>query len=348
MGGKSLTPALIDFSKDSEESMREKIKAACSGSLSPCFVVANHGLEPLIDRVINMALNPTGGDSNCHSTDGASSTKSPPLAPPLAPPPAPCTTCEIADTSAGQALREALREKVVGRLVDTLTGGPEYRRGLADAGKVLDGRVSVRCYDRKAAVVAGGGTSLESSIDDPDVLNTADSSALGPHCDGNVLTVLFANGPGLQIPGPESDLTPAKISAVGMPSIGPVETDNERKSNVSWVDVGGFWKTRGDASSSVCDLNGGSAAGGSSGPAGGLLVTFGHGWMQDTNAAPLRAALPEIRCPVLHRVRHLKASDELPACGIRMSIPYLVRFLDAPSVAVPSRPACSARVDLGV
>ena len=44
---------------------------------------------------------------------------------------------------------------------------------------------------------------------------------------------------------------------------------------------------------------------------------------------------------------HLKASDELPACGIRMSIPYLVRFLDTPSVAVPSNPACSARVDLG-
>ena len=53
-------------------------------------------------------------------------------------------SCEVAGTAAGQRLREALRDRVVARLFDAIA--PGYRAGLAADGKLLDGRISVRCY----------------------------------------------------------------------------------------------------------------------------------------------------------------------------------------------------------
>ena len=45
------------------------------------------------------------------------------------------------------------------------------------------------------------------------------AAALGAHVDGNVLTVLYANGPGLQIPSRDSTITADEVAAFGMPTI---------------------------------------------------------------------------------------------------------------------------------
>merc|ERR1712194_981019 len=98
---------------------------------------------------------------------------------------------------------------------------------------------------------------------------------------GNVMTVLYADAPGLQVPDPtKTALTPEQIRDHGLPgvasaTIGPSAPPAGIGSSWSWVDVNGFWES------------------------GNLLVSFGEGWFCRKE---LREALPEMVCPVLHRV----------------------------------------------
>merc|ERR1711933_127468 len=121
--------------------------------------------------------------------------------------PAACVSCEVAAIAAGQQLRVAMRDKVVARLFDAIAG-PSFRGSLREEGKLLDGRISVRCYANDKSAIKDQG-----------------EHALGAHVDGNVMTLLFADAPGLQVPDPSAPLTPEEVSATGIPSFGPVDDE---------------------------------------------------------------------------------------------------------------------------
>jgi isopenicillin N synthase-like dioxygenase len=116
---------------------------------------------------------------------------------------------------------------------------------------------------------------------------------LGAHLDANLFTVLWANGPGLQVPSVEAGLTADDVRAIGLPSFCPAPPLPDDK----WADVGSFWKD---------DM---------------LLVTIGEGWFHDDS--PTMSMFPGVLCPVLHRV---SAGTQVNR-EHRFSIPYQVRIL---------------------
>lgn len=56
---------------------------------------------------------------------------------------------------------------------------------------------------------------------------------LGAHCDANEITILWANGPGLQVPDSDQDLSTGDIKAIGIPSLSGPQRFCEK-----WCDVG--------------------------------------------------------------------------------------------------------------
>ena len=89
-----------------------------------------------------------------------------------------CVSCELTDDLAA-ALKQGCRE-VAGRLCETLFGG-QFMANLKGRGSTLDGRQSMRYYPGSKALGGEGGV------------------ALGPHVDNTLFTMLWADGPGLQV-----------------------------------------------------------------------------------------------------------------------------------------------------
>ena len=211
-------PIEVDLAKDDDDEIRRKVVATCKDSLSPLFVVSNHGLGPLIEAVLRLASGedqpgeegnnsgeeedgPGGADAGAAAAAAAAAVAGVGQA---------CVSCEVAGSAAGRRLREAMRDRVGARLVDAVAG-PAFRETLAAEGSTLDGRISVRCYANENDEQVEEGQARELG-----------AAALGAHVDGNVLTVLYANGPGLQIPSRDSTITADEVAAFGMPTIGPV------------------------------------------------------------------------------------------------------------------------------
>ena len=243
-------PKVIDLDADTDAVIRTKIQEGLGG-ISPMFAVKNHGLGDLIRRARESTR-----QKNCLDRyDGTDS----------------CVSCELTD-ELGLELKSRCRQ-LVWRLCAAMFGD-KFREALEVKGRTLDGRQSMRWYPEPTS---------QARCDAP-------QPALGAHVDNTFFTMLWADGPGLQVPSPMANLTAADVSQIGLPMMGPctgaVITEED------WVDVGTFWEE------------------------GLLLVTVGQEWIdlgRDLDFDMLR----EVQCPVLHRVRMTEAS--------RHSFPFLVR-----------------------
>jgi len=180
-----------------------------------------------------------------------------------------CISCELTDE-----LSITLKHRckgVASRLCDTLFG-PEFREGLEKTQRTIDGRQSMRYYPGNKGAADGSIT------------------ALGAHVDHTLFTMLWPDGPGLQVISTEEAAVQA--SSVGLPTIGP--SMPAAVDEASWADVGDFWER------------------------GMLLVTVGQEWI-DLSAANGNDGMRQAKRAALHRV-------VIPNCE-RHSIPFLVRVV---------------------
>ena len=143
----------------------------------------------------------------------------------------------------------------------------------------IEGRLCLRAYKHGSG--AGMGQNDEARDD-------VRGQRLGAHCDNTLLTLLWADGPGLQVlhPGLAPDWTPERIMNYGLPTMAGTDDAEELRED-QWATVELPW---------------------SEGP---LLLTLGCSWL---------SSIPTDRhpavCAVLHRV-------VAPPCD-RCSIPFLV------------------------
>ena len=110
---------------------------------------------------------------------------------------------------------------------------------------------------------------------------------LGAHVDGNFITLLWSDRPGLQFPKESeiSGLSPADIRAIGLPSLCPPMVSLKEE---MWQDVA---QNREE-----------------------IVVTIGNAFFEADFVQ--KSDFSEIQCPVLHRVHCSQP-------GGRFSIPYL-------------------------
>lgn len=110
---------------------------------------------------------------------------------------------------------------------------------------------------------------------------------LGPHCDSTLCTLLWSDGPGLEVLDPEraSEWEPNAVLQYGLPTMGP---PGPELSEDQWARVQLPWQSN---------------------P---LLLTLGTSWL----SSDLTASRLPARCAVLHRVT-------LPQERTRHSLPFL-------------------------
>lgn len=110
---------------------------------------------------------------------------------------------------------------------------------------------------------------------------------LGAHVDGNFMTFLWSDLPGLQFPKetPESGLSPTDIRAIGLPSLCPPTISLKDE---MWEDVAQHSRE--------------------------IVITLGNGFFDEEIVKS--SEFSGINCPVLHRVSCSLSGD-------RFSIPYL-------------------------
>ncbi|GMH60986.1 hypothetical protein TrRE_jg413 [Triparma retinervis] len=111
---------------------------------------------------------------------------------------------------------------------------------------------------------------------------------LGPHCDGNFVTLLWATSSGLQVPRDNGCISSTQVKSIGLPSLSAAEEGQGREMTDS------DWDTV--QTTSPDDV----------------IVTIGNEWIR-------RDLHPDINkdvwCPVLHRVKN--------GGGERWSVPFL-------------------------
>ena len=160
---------------------------------------------------------------------------------------------------------------------------------------------------------------------------------LGSHCDGNLITFLWESREGLQVPSPDSRVSPASIMALGLPSFTPAPPPQ-----ISWITV----CTTSVNSSPIANPNAASAAGAgakdsvSENNEDVLLVSLGSQFFDVPCLRELRgkglkrigdvtsetsgddtSMKNKVECPLYHRVA-VKGNLE------RISVPFLVRIVD--------------------
>ena len=226
-----IAPVVVDMTRDEAE-----IKALIIGALQkapPIFAATKYGFEDKFLHLVR-ALREKHA-LHQHSTDER------------------CVSISLADLEDGlteEELQMDLRA-LTSRICEIVLGG-EFARRLETEQLEMGGALSMRFYPRRSA----------------DLAATEAENLLGAHVDGNFITLLWSDAPGLQVPGPEAPLD-SYLSA-GIPSIGVSgATDMDDR---DWVDV--------------------------EGPPGCLLVTIGQGWFQSA-AAQLLGGVP---CATYHRV----------------------------------------------
>jgi hypothetical protein len=131
----------------------------------------------------------------------------------------------------------------------------------------------------------------------------AGSGSLGAHVDGNVMTILWTDGPGLQVPRDRAGITGEDIRNAGLPSLANVPNPRLFEDDM-WVDV--------------------PHAGPSEDT---LLVSYGNGWFQEKIVSDLFPGTVE--SPLFHRVKKTVVSTSNGSTVLhldRHSLPLLVRI----------------------
>jgi len=259
-------PVAVDFSKRRE--MRDVIVGAVTETLSPMFALTNHGLEKDIAVMVNALVKASNGDVTSHfRTDVDSAASFVGTHDGEAPS---CVSIEMHSFLSNQQVLEfhaklsRIVEELLVVMLDLKDRDMLHEAVLKQKQSQIGGRESVRFYPKNG------------------------DGLLGEHIDMNMITLLWSNGPGLQVLSPNlKGIDPAAVRKVGIPcttistgAADPLATLDAK----DWVSVDADWGK------------------------GVFLVTIGDEWFR-TFVDPATAInteelpdIPEIQSPVLHRV----------------------------------------------
>eukprot|EP00960_Hanusia_phi_P055711 763043-Hanusia_phi.AAC.1 len=249
-------PVVVDMGLEDEQ-VRETMLAALRGPhpSSPIVALVNYGFEDLFRQAVSAAPRPEESFEACV---------------PIA--------LDFLDSDVRQRLQDALlalSKKICGILTCQ-----KFDEELEHRGMAVEGQLSLRCYPRAAA-----NKLLEERQD-----SSHACPLLGPHVDGNFLTLLWSDGVGFQVPSVQARIRPEEVAGMGIPSFGMApSTEMEEE---EWADV----VSERDA----------------------ILMSVGQGWFHSF----LQALCPGVPCPVLHRVAVSKRMDR-----DRCSFPFLAKLV---------------------
>jgi hypothetical protein len=250
---------------------------------------------------------------------------------------------ELGNVEGGEPLRSLLagQRGLVSRLCQLLFG-PELETELHRRGEMLDGRISLRFYPKIPLADQSKATA------DPST-----KVILGAHVDANLMTLLWSDGPGLQVlcadtadsesgsgDGADGDssssapaaaplpLDPDQVCRFGIPSMGPSDLPELTDANFADVLTAG---AADDPDPDPADLWQRDM----------LLLSVGEEW---TRRGVPECGMPAA-APVLHRVRLAECARHRD----RHSIPYLVRLVDkvAAEAEAKAEAAAAATVVVG-
>ena len=235
-----IAPMAIDM-RMSDAALREACRGGLEGTLTPMLALHHHGCSTELAELAARAR-------AHHRLDGGSL-------------PLQCA-CDF-DGPLEAPARE-VRAKLTAlceRLLEVLVG----------EAAPLDGRICMRTYPRAPPPADGDGDCNADADADAD---GATQQRLGAHCDNTLLTLLWADGPGLQVlhPGRADGWTPERVMRYGLPTMSDAD-EIQTLEEEQWATVELPWDE---------------------GP---LLLTLGCAW----TSSELTRDHPA-RCAVLHRV----------------------------------------------
>ena len=286
----AVRPSTLDLSL-SDEALRPACTSALS-SLTPMLALVNHGCEAklrdlaeamrttIANRQTNEAMQGRGGADGV-AVDGVA---------------VPLQQAHELDghvAPAADALRACLRG-VCMRVLAIALDDPALGATLAARKLDVQGRLCLRAYP----CAAGDGA---------EAAPAAPSQRLGAHCDSTLMTLLWADAPGLEVLDPvkAADWTPDAVMRYGLPTMGELSEPACLRED-QWARVHLDW---------------------SADP---LLLTVGTSWLRHE----LMQTAPA-RCAVLHRV-------VLPdGTRGRHSLPFLADLVPAAEAAGQSEGASS-------
>lgn len=290
-GVASLRPAQLDLSRSDEE-LRPTFLAALS-SLTPCLSVVNHGCEERLRslaRAMQQRIEPNAVASKAYAQQAHEFHEHAELAP------------------AAAEVRSCLREVCVRVLGIAAADMPE---ALREQELDVRGRLCLREYPKQQADAA------DSSSDGAPPASAAKPPPLrlGAHCDSTLLTLLWADAPGLQVLEPRRaealGWRPQHVLGLGLPTMMPLADppDDEAASgeggaaapepppltDEQWAYIDVDW------------------------PRDPLLLTIGASWL---SSELMRERCPA-RCAALHRV------VLPPGTHKRLSLPFLADLVSS-------------------
>ena len=295
-------PPVIDFRSLHEAATRVALRDAVSDTLSPMFALSHHGLEGEIKDLVSTLIHGRGVDvtqaGDAHEVPSCVSIEMESILPSSGVERLHRRLSNVVETLLVALLGLNTRRELVALLrrreIGNTTGGSGTEESRLQMLRI-GGRESIRFYPH-----AGDGV-------------------LGAHVDMNMITLLWANGPGLEVVDPRADgVDPAFIRQVGIPSTTIAVDDDgadplEKLGEAGWRTVDACWE-RGD-----------------------FLVTIGDEWFRTfidaRTAIPLqvpnecasspdiKATVPRVLCPVLHRVNRSLHSFKRKATGTQSSSP---------------------------
>jgi hypothetical protein len=281
---------VIDLENVDKAAVRASLVSALAGSINPLFVISRHPALDLFERFSASALSrvkdhPTRDMILAQSQYAIDLYEE--------------TDCTVAEIS---ALKDAMKQLTYD-IMDVLLADQSFQQILDDRRLKLGGKLCVRCYPVPVLPPSSSSSSSSSSSTSATGGPAADQHAqrLGPHCDGNFLTLLFCSHPGLQVPDPAlCPLAPADIVKAGIPSFGgSADSTSVEESH---------WKYVSHGADGAC-----------------IVVSVGEQWFSSASTGAWQDV--GVQCPLLHRVA-------LPeACTfMRLSLPFLGRLFERDEV----------------
>ena len=256
-----IRPPLLDLSLADAE-LHDVAFPALTNTLTPMVGLINHGCEgacAALAQAMRDQIATSGGLDGGVKQQACQMDEGEPCA---------AAAAELRTCLRGvclRALRIALKDE-------------SLERTLAAASLDVQGRLCLRAYPAVAPCDAG-----------------ADLVRLGAHCDSTLVTLLWSDGPGLQVLDPKraAEWEPGAVMRYGLPTMGDVDAVSELRDD-QWAMVNLPW---------------------ASNP---LLLTLGTSWL----SAELTSSSCPARSAVLHRVT--MATERT-----RYSLPFLADLVPA-------------------
>lgn len=262
---RTITPPTLDFSQS--DKVLRPLCAAALQSLTPMLAIVNHGCE---NKLQELAAATKRRIDAVATESGA------------APPPQEAHALDGDLEPAAEALRGCLRS-VSMRMLRLALGMDETAIDQALRAQQLDvqGRLCMRAYPASDAPAPAPAPADAHALPSAPPPAPSASPRLGAHCDATLMTLLWADSPGLEVLDPRtaSDWKPEAILRYGLPTMGPVDDDEDESGPAvlrddQWASVELAWSLQ---------------------P---LLFTVGTSWLSH----PLVMHAAPATCAALHRV----------------------------------------------